>query len=47
MTYSGTLALDDTGRDGLLGCITNLINDQYAGRIRKRYLSELRLARRG
>jgi SAM-dependent methyltransferase len=46
MTYSSTLALDATGRDGLLGCITNLINDQYAGRIRKRYLSELRLARR-
>ncbi len=45
-TYSGHLALDHDHREGLLGCIAELIDRRYGGQIAKRYLTELRVARR-
>jgi SAM-dependent methyltransferase len=46
LTYSNHRALPPAARTGLLGCIADLIDNRYAGRIVKRYLSELRIARR-
>ena len=46
LTYSGHRALDPTARQGLLDCIAGLIDHRYGGRIVKRYLSTLRVARR-
>jgi SAM-dependent methyltransferase len=46
LTYSGHRALDPTAQRGLLDCISGLIDGRYGGRIVKRYLSELRVARR-
>ncbi|MCX4833992.1 MULTISPECIES: hypothetical protein [unclassified Streptomyces] len=43
-TYSGTLALAPAARAGLLDCIGTLIDTRHAGRVTKRYLTELRLA---
>jgi SAM-dependent methyltransferase len=45
-TYSGHRALEATERRHLLDCIHQLISQHYGGRIRKRYLNELRLGRR-
>jgi SAM-dependent methyltransferase len=45
MTYSGHRALPTPAREGLLACIGNLIDHGHGGRIVKRYLTELRLAR--
>lgn len=45
MTYSGHRALPAPQREGLLGCIAGLIDGRHGGRIVKRYLTELRLAR--
>jgi hypothetical protein len=45
LTYSGHRALPAAQRDGLLNCIAGLI-DQNHGRVVKRYLTELRIARR-
>jgi SAM-dependent methyltransferase len=45
-TYSGHIALPQPQRDGLLSCIGALIDGGYGGRVVKRYLTELRLARR-
>lgn len=45
-TYSDHRALDETVRRNLLECIAGLIAGRYGGRIRKRYLNELRVARR-
>jgi len=45
-TYSGHQTLDPDALDGLLRCIEELIDDRYSGRVEKRYLNELRLARR-
>ena len=45
-TYSGHRALDADRREGLLGCIADLIDGRYGGAIVKRYGYELRLARR-
>jgi SAM-dependent methyltransferase len=44
LTYSGHRALPSDARDGLLACIADLIDTRHGGRIRKRYLSELRVA---
>ncbi len=44
LTYSGHLDLDQTRREGLLECITGVIDTSYGGRIAKRYLTELRVA---
>jgi protein-L-isoaspartate O-methyltransferase len=46
MTYSNILALEPADRDGLLGCLASLIDSRYGGRIAKRYMFELRVARR-
>jgi hypothetical protein len=46
LTYSGHIALAPRRRRGLLDCIANLIDSRYGGRISKRYLTELQLARR-
>jgi SAM-dependent methyltransferase len=46
LTYSGHRALEPAARCGLLDCISGLIDDRYGGQIVKRYLSELRVARR-
>jgi len=45
-TYSGHQALDPDALDGLLRCVQELMDVGYSGRIEKRYLNELRLARR-
>ena len=45
-THSGHRALDADRREGLLGCIADLIERRYGGAIVKRYGYELRLARR-
>jgi SAM-dependent methyltransferase len=44
LTYSGHRALAPERRQGLLACIADLIDTHYGGRIRKHYLSELRVA---
>ena len=44
LTYSGHRALAPERRQGLLACIADLIDSHYGGQIRKRYLSELRVA---
>jgi hypothetical protein len=46
LTYSGHRALAPEARSGLLACIAELIDSRHGGRIRKRYLSELRVAYR-
>lgn len=46
LTYSGHLALEPDARRQLLDCIGALIEDRYSGGIVKRYLTELRLARK-
>ena len=46
LTYSGHLALDPEARGRLLGCIAELIDSRYDGRLTKRYLTELRVAHR-
>jgi SAM-dependent methyltransferase len=46
LTYSGHLALPPEARAGLLDCIASLIDGPFGGRIEKRYLNELCLARR-
>jgi SAM-dependent methyltransferase len=45
-TYSDHRALEGADRRLLLDCIASLIDERYGGRIRKRYLNELRIARR-
>jgi SAM-dependent methyltransferase len=45
LTYSGHRALDATAQARLLDCIGRLIDSGYGGRITKRYLTELRIAR--
>ena len=44
-TYSNHRALPSANREGLLACIGALIDGSYGGRITKRYLYELRVAR--
>jgi SAM-dependent methyltransferase len=46
LTYSGHRALPPDAQRGLLDCIAGLVDGKYGGRIVKRYLSELRTARR-
>ena len=46
LTYSGHIALPTEQREGLLACIANLIESRHGGHITKRYLTELRVARR-
>jgi SAM-dependent methyltransferase len=46
MTYSNHRAMPPDARDGLLDCVARLIDSRFAGTVRKRYLTELRLARR-
>ena len=45
-TYSGHRALEPARRDGLLRCLRDLIEIDHEGTIAKRYLHELRVARR-
>ena len=45
-TYSDHRALAATRRRRLFECIARLIDQRYGGRIRKRYLNELRIAER-
>ncbi len=45
-TYSNIASMAPTARDGLLSCLAGLIESRYGGRITKRYLFELRVARR-
>ncbi|WP_261566229.1 class I SAM-dependent methyltransferase [Frankia gtarii] len=45
-TYSGHRALQPAARRDLLHCIEHLIEHDYEGGITKRYLTELRVARR-
>jgi SAM-dependent methyltransferase len=46
LTYSGHRALPDPARSGLLDCIADLLDTRYRGRIVKRYLTKLILAKR-
>jgi SAM-dependent methyltransferase len=46
MTYSGHRALIEEAQTGLLTCVAELMDRDYGGQIRKRYLFELRTARR-
>lgn len=46
LTYSGHRALPAVQRSGLLNCIARLIDENHSGRVVKRYLTELRTARR-
>ena len=46
LTYSGHRALPTAARQSLLGCISHLIDTRYDGRVVKRYLTQLRIARR-
>ncbi|MEV6864268.1 class I SAM-dependent methyltransferase [Streptosporangium subroseum] len=45
-TYSNHRTLEPAALVGLLDCIARLINDRHGGQITKRYLTELRVARR-
>jgi SAM-dependent methyltransferase len=45
-TYSGHRALPPERRRGLFGCIRELLDSRYGGRVTKRYLYQLRVARR-
>lgn len=45
-TYSDTLVLEPERREGLLGCLAALIDQDFGGRITKRHSFELVLARR-
>lgn len=45
-TYSGHIALDQSNRAQLFECISALIDGSYGGRIVKRYLTSLVVARR-
>jgi SAM-dependent methyltransferase len=45
-TYSGHRLLDPETRQHLLDCLADLIDSRHGGRITKRYLTELRVARR-
>ncbi len=45
-TYSGHRVLEPPQRTGLLRCLAGLINEDFDGSITKRYLYELRVARR-
>jgi SAM-dependent methyltransferase len=44
-TYSGHRAMPPAALAGLLACLAELIDTGYGGRIAKRYLTELRVAR--
>jgi SAM-dependent methyltransferase len=44
LTYSGHRALEPAAQARLLGCLAELINARFGGRISKRYLTELRVA---
>jgi SAM-dependent methyltransferase len=46
LTYSGHRALPDSNRTALLDCIARLVDAEYGGQVVKRYLTELRVARR-
>ncbi|MGI9149756.1 MAG: class I SAM-dependent methyltransferase [Chloroflexota bacterium] len=46
LTYSNHRALAPPSQSGLLDCITTLIQTSYGGRISKRYMTELRMARK-
>jgi SAM-dependent methyltransferase len=45
-TYSANLVLDPEVRSGLFGCIADLIESRYNGRVTKPHLNELQVARR-
>ncbi|MFD9544637.1 class I SAM-dependent methyltransferase [Streptomyces sp. NPDC060022] len=45
-TYSGHRDLPEAARNGLLGCIADLIEGRYDGRVTKRYLIELGVSHR-
>ena len=41
LSYSGHRAMEPAAREGLLACISRLIDESYGGRITKRYMNEL------
>jgi SAM-dependent methyltransferase len=45
-TYSGHRALPESARRNLFACLTDLIDNRYGGRITKRFMTQLALARR-
>jgi SAM-dependent methyltransferase len=46
LSYSGHRALASDAREGLLACISELIDTSFGGRIAKRYMTELTIAHR-
>jgi SAM-dependent methyltransferase len=45
-TSPGTIMLAPASREALLGCLGQLIDSRYGGRVTRRYLFQLRVARR-
>lgn len=45
-TYSANLVLEPETRSGLFGCLADLIDKRYDGRVTKPHLNELQVARR-
>ena len=45
-TYSDVIAMDDEHSEGLLECINSLIVTEFRGKIRKKYLTELYVAKK-
>lgn len=46
LSYSGHIDMESTAQVGLLDCIGELMETRYGGRIVKRYMAELRVARK-
>jgi hypothetical protein len=45
-TYSSAIAMENGAREGLLSCLARLVDSRNGGRITKRYLFGLCVARR-
>ena len=46
LTYSGHRAMEPAARAGLLACIARLMDERYGGRVAKRYMNQLAVARK-
>lgn len=46
LSYSGHIDMESTAQEGLLDCIGELMETRYGDRIEKRYMAELRVARK-
>ena len=46
LSYSGHRAMEPLPQRGLLACIAHLIDDRYRGRVTKRYMNEMAVAKK-